>query len=465
MVESFVGKGPLVTVYVPCRNYGRFLRQAAESVQRQLYSNWEMVIFDEASDDDTTAIATQLQRTDPDRIRLVQNPKPRGLQWIANCALEIANGKYLVRLDADDWLDESALLVMVAKLESDEKIGLVYGNYYYTDVDGKILGVERGYDIDAEEKSGQLPPHGACTMVRTRALKAVGGYSEDINAQDGWELWFKLRSRVKAANLDTPVFYYRQHSTSLSRDSQRLLTARSKILSRLCDSLEGSYKPTCLAVIGARESYPDFPGVPYHEVDGQSLLERAMRSAAEATRVTDVVVTSDSEKVLAFAEQLERDGRVPSHRRQLRQVSAVDSAVPLRDILSEAAVGYRTVHGSPPDCLAFLSIHAFNRRAEHVDKALSVLRLTECDSVVSVHQEREPVFTHGQQGLRLLNPGRLEELSYVRERLYRFNGAILAIWNEVIDMGSLLGESVAYIEMSAKDSVQLKADAVSAFSL
>lgn len=465
MADSFVDSGPLVTVYVPCRNYGRFLRQAVESVQRQLYANWEMIIFDEASDDDTREIAEALQRADPRRIRLVHNEQPRGLQWIANRALETANGKYLVRLDADDWLDASALLVMVAKLESDDDLGLVYGNYYYTDADGQILGVERGYDINAEERSGQVPPHGACTMVRTRALKAVGGYSEDIDAQDGWELWFKLRHRVKAANLDTPIFYYRQHSTSLSRDSQRLLTARSKILSRLCDTLEGSYKPTCLAVIGARESYPDFPGVPYHEVDGQSLLERAILSATGASRITDTVVTSDSERVLAFAEQLERDGRVPPHRRQLRQTAAVESAVPLREILSEAAAGYRGVHDSAPDCLVFLSIHAFNRRAEHVDKALSVLRLTECDSVVSVHQEREPVFTHGQQGLRLLNPGRLEELSYVRERLYRFNGAIIGLWHEVISMSSLLGENIAYIEMSGKDSIQLKADAVSAFSL
>ncbi|MFL9839869.1 glycosyltransferase [Sphingomonas sp. ST-64] len=465
MADNFLANGPLVTVYIPCRNYGRFLRQAIESVQRQLYANWEIILFDEASKDDTHEIADDFQRADPARIQVVHNATPRGLQWIANRAIETAKGKYLVRLDADDWLDESALLAMVAKLESDPALGLVYGNYYYTDAEGNILGVERGYDIDAEETSGHLPPHGACTMVRTRALKAVGGYSEDINAQDGWELWFKLRGRVKAANLDTPIFYYRQHTTSLSRDSQRLLMARTKILARLCNTLEGSYKPTCLAVIGVRESYPDFPGVPYHQVDGQSLLERAVRSASEATRVTDVVVTSESEAVLAFSEQLERDGRVPPHRRQLRQVAAAESAVPLREILSEASAGYRAVHACDPDSLAFLSIHAFNRRAEHVDKALSVLRLTECDSVVSVHQEREPVFSHGQQGLRLLNPGRLEELSYVRERLYRFNGAILALWNEVIEMGSLLGESVAYIEMSAKDSVQLKADTVSAFSL
>lgn len=83
MVDSFVAAGPLVTVYVPCHNYARFLLQAVESVQRQLYANWEMIIFDEASEDETRRIAEALQGSDPDRIRVVCNEKPRGLQWIA----------------------------------------------------------------------------------------------------------------------------------------------------------------------------------------------------------------------------------------------------------------------------------------------------------------------------------------------------------------------------------------------
>ena len=58
-------------------------------------------------------------------------------------------------------------------------------------------------------------PHGACTMFRTRALKNVGGYSEDANAQDGWDLWYKLAERIGAINIQTPVFYYRQHGKSM----------------------------------------------------------------------------------------------------------------------------------------------------------------------------------------------------------------------------------------------------------
>ena len=134
---------PLVTIYVPCRNYGRFLKQSVDSVINQLYPNWELIIIDEASTDDTQQIAKSLSDTDSGRIKFIHNKEPLGLQKLANAVLGIANGKYMMRLDADDWLDECALLLMVSKLEKSAKAGLVYGNYFYTDEDGRVLGMEK----------------------------------------------------------------------------------------------------------------------------------------------------------------------------------------------------------------------------------------------------------------------------------------------------------------------------------
>ena len=295
---------PLVTIYIPCGNYGRFLRQSVESVFTQLYTNWELIIIDEASTDDTAVISRDLCSRSPEKITFVQNKKSIGLQKIANNVLDVANGKYLVRLDADDWFDECALLLMVAKLEATPNVGLVYGNYFYTDPEGKTLGIERRWKIKNEDIGGHLPPHGACTMFRTRSLKAAGGYSEDISAQDGWELWYKLYQRVGAINLDIPLFYYRQHSSSLSRDSKRLLEARSRIFDRISSNLEGDYKPTVIAVIPVRESYPGFEGVPYKLHNGVSLLARAISEAATSDKISATIVSSESQEVLNYAEVL-----------------------------------------------------------------------------------------------------------------------------------------------------------------
>lgn len=454
MTTMFDG-APLVTVYLPCRNYGAYLARAIASVREQVYPHWELLVFDEASDDDSLAIAQHHARED-DRIKVFHNESPQGLQRIANRALELAQGRYIVRLDADDWFDESALLVLVAKMETDDKLGLVFGNYYYTAPDGRVLGMERRRKLGDEDASGNVPPHGACTMVRTRVLKAVGGYSEDVNAQDGWELWYKLLHRTQVASIDTPVFYYRQHEQSLSRDADRLLSARAKIMDKARSRIDGSYRPSCLAVIPVKADYPGFPGVPFETIGKRSLLEWAVRSAQGAEGVTAVAVSTDDERVLEFSERLEGEGRVGPHLRLRRPPELSGSHIRLREILVHAGERYRELNGVFPDVLAFLSLHAPLRRAEHVDKALNVLRIGHSDSVVSVIEEGEPMFTPGRDGLELLNPGRFEEVAYERERLYRFNGAIIAAWWEVLAGGDIFGKKVGYIEMSKDVSMQIK---------
>ena len=448
--------GPLVTVYVTCRNYARYLPVAVNSVLAQLYPNWELFIVDDASDDETRVIAERYAREHADRIRVIANDAPRGLQRIANDVLGRCQGRYIVRLDADDWFDESALLLMVAKLESDPGIGLVYGNYFYVDPDGNVIGVERRHTLGVEDTAGHLPPHGACTMVRTRVLKAVGGYSEDVDAQDGWDLWHKLVPRVQAASLEAPLFYYRQHASSMSRDATRLLNARARIMSQARARLDGPYTPSCFAVIPVRESYPGFEGVPFREIGGRTLLELALQSANGAKNVTSFAVSSESERVLEASAAMARDGLVRPHMQIRRSAESGRSHIRLREILLHACEAYQAEHGTHPDIVLFLSVHAPLRNSAHVDKALDVLRIHACDSVVSVAEDPEPTFAHGQEGLRLLNPGRFEELTLERERLYKFNGAVIAMWWEVLAEGHLFGERVGYIEMSENESAQVK---------
>jgi len=448
---------PLVTIYVPCRNYGRFLAQCIESVLSQLYENWELIIVDEASSDNTSTIAEEFARKDPNRIVFVKNHKPLGLQKLSNYILGRANGKYMMRLDADDWLDETALLSMVTKLENNPNIGMVYGNYFYADIDGNVLDVEYRHKLGVEDMAGHLAPHGACTMFSTRALKNVRGYSESVNAQDGWDIWYKLFNRVGAASLSVPMFYYRQHGDSMSRDSKRLLDARNGIFKRISKGLEGDYDITCIAIIPVRESYPDFKNVPYREFAGQSLLERAILVAAGSEKVDGVVVSSESQNVLDYSKRLEEEGKVPKHLRLKRSKNtAMSKDIPIHSFMLEAGEFYENVKGITPDIITFLNLHAVCRQTQHIDTALNVLRITESDSVVSVQEEREPIFSHGENGLNLLNPGRFRDLTFDRERLYHFNGSIISTWWQVLKTDSVFGKKIGYFEMSSGESVQVK---------
>ena len=452
-----MNSSPLVSIYIPCRNYGKFLSQSIESVINQIYTNWELFIIDEGSSDETLLIANKYKMDNPDRISVIKNDKSVGLQKLSNHILRIANGKYMMRLDADDWLNECALLVMTAKLEIDPNIGLVYGNYFYVDYKGKVLDMENRHKLGEEDAAGHLAPHGACTMFLTRALKSVGGYSENVNAQDGWDLWYKLFKRTGAASLDIPIFYYRQHGESMSLNQKRLLNARTTIFNDVNKNLEGDYNISCAAVIPVRESYDNFANVPYQKLNGVSLLEKAILSAANSEKINDVIISSESQKVLDYSLSLEKEGRVPKHFRLKRSSSHESSRnIPIQNLMLEAGDYYKELKGEMPDVIMFLNLHAFYRETTHIDAALSILKITESDSVVSVKEERDPMFSHGVNGLNLLNPGRFKDLIFDRERLYRFNGAIIATWTEILKSHSVFGEQIGYIEMPLEQSIQVK---------
>tara|TARA_B100001059_G_scaffold81784_1_gene79836 strand:- start:9307 stop:10680 length:1374 start_codon:yes stop_codon:yes gene_type:complete len=446
---------PLVTIYIPSKNYGKFLEKSIQSVISQIYTNWELIIIDEGSSDNTKTIAKNFVKKYPSKIKFIRNNKPVGLQKIANNVLDNANGKYMIRLDADDWLNEIAIFIMVEKLENNLNAGIAYGNYFYTDENGKIIGVETRYELDIEDTAGHLPPHGACTLFETNALKKAGGYSEKVDAQDGWDLWYKLYKKIGAISLDLPLFYYRQHSKSLSNDNDRLLSARAKIFEEIRKKKKENYKPKVLAVIPVKESYPNLKNVPYQKINGRTLLEIAIENALNSDQIDQLIVSSESQNVLNFSQQLEEDNLVPLHNRLLRKDNSSNN-IPITDFLISAAEFYFKKNGNYPDILVYLSLHAINRRTKHIDNAINSLIVSESDSVVSVQEEREPMFNYGKSGLNLINPGRFKDLSFDKERLYRFNGSIIASLWENISRNDLFGIKTSFIEMNNKDSIQIK---------
>ena len=448
-------KEPLVSIYIPCKDYGEYLSNAIDSVVNQVYTNWELIIINEGSNDNTSKIARSYQKKYPNQISLIEHNKPIGLQKVANKVLDIAKGKYVVRLDADDWFHELALFAMVSKIEENPKAGIIYGNYFYTNEDGKILGIESRPQLGKEDLVGHLPPHGACTLFDKKILINEGGYFEEVDAQDGWDLWYKLFKKVEAISLDLPLFYYRQHEKSLSKDNNRLLNARAKIFEKIRKKSPQQTSPIVVAVLPVKESYPNLKNVPYKTINGRSLLEIAISNALMSDQINDLIISSESQRVLNFSKELEIKKLVPKHQRILRK-NISSRNIPITDFLISASKHFKNVNGKYPDILVYLSLHAINRRAEHIDQAINNLIISESDSVVSVQEEREPMFNYKESGLNLINPGRFKDLSFDKERLYRFNGSIIAsLWNN-ISKNNLFGQKTSFIEMNHNDSIQTK---------
>ena len=147
-----------VTVYIPCRDYGRFLDQAVASVASQTFRAWELLIIDDGSGDQTADVAKRWAVRDK-RIRFLRHESSRGLPACGNVALDHAKGDYIMRLDADDYLDESALLVLASYLDQHPDIMLVYPNYVITDMNGRHLGIEHRKRVGTEAELLDLPSH------------------------------------------------------------------------------------------------------------------------------------------------------------------------------------------------------------------------------------------------------------------------------------------------------------------
>lgn len=441
----------LVTIYIPCRNYGRFLEQAINSVIDQVYSDWELFLIDEGSTDNTREIINEAYDRFPSRIHPILHEEPVGLQRVANKVLSICAGEYIMRLDADDWLDCHALLLMTSYFQRCSDLGVVFGDYFLVDANGRALAIEQSSDVTNECTSNHRPPHGACTMVKTRDLKCVGGYSEDLDAQDGWDLWFKLIRCFKAQHIALPIFYYRQHTDSMSKDFDRLANARAKIFKKLLSN-NGSYKPRVLAIVGAKETYSRAERVPFKQLNGQSLIEKALFELGLSESVTDILVSSDSDRVLEFTRELASIGRVPDHFRLLRSLDVPETIFPLDEILRSGVEFFCRETNNRPDIILFCGIHTSGLRASSVDKSINILMASFSDSVISVCEERDMLFRASDSGMQVLNRGRVQGVTHSHERLYRYNGVLVGLWFDQLQFRNILGEKISYIEMSKIES-------------
>src|SRR6476469_7183143 len=192
-------KSPLVTVYITNYNYGRFIKQAIESVLNQTFENIELCIIDDGSTDDSKSIIEEYSTLNNVQIIYQRN---KGLNISNNIALRIANGKYIMRLDADDFLVPSAIEEMVNVLEADTAVALVFPDYYLIDENNKRIGQVRRFNFKEEVTLPDLPAHGACTMIRKELLLELGGYDEQFSCQDGYDLWIKFITKYKVENIN-----------------------------------------------------------------------------------------------------------------------------------------------------------------------------------------------------------------------------------------------------------------------
>ena len=125
-----------VTVYIPCYNYGNYLSRAIESVLKQTFEDWELLIFDDNSEDNTQEVISKYKHFPSVR---AFKTKRIGLCKIANLAIKESRGDFLIRLDADDIFNENILEILVNYFNKNKDLALIFPDYYLINESGEIF--------------------------------------------------------------------------------------------------------------------------------------------------------------------------------------------------------------------------------------------------------------------------------------------------------------------------------------
>lgn len=211
---------PIVSVITPAYDAARFIEAAIRSVQEQTFRDWEMIVVDDGSRDETRAIVERLRAADP-RVQLVASSGNRGAAEARNAGLERARGRYVAFLDSDDlWLPhklERQLEFMRAR-----DAGFCFAEYSYIDEDGVRIG--RRVRVPASVGYEDLLKNtiiGCLTVVldreRTGPLRMPA-----LSQHEDLSLWFALLKRgLRAQGIQEELALYRIVRRSASRDKVR----------------------------------------------------------------------------------------------------------------------------------------------------------------------------------------------------------------------------------------------------
>lgn len=408
---------PLVTVYVTSYNYGRYIRQAIDSVLVQTLQDFELIIIDDGSTDDSRGIIETYTGHPKIRPIFQQN---KGLNVTNNIALRAARGRYIMRLDADDWLDPHAIEVLSNVLERNSEVGLVFPDYYLVDAEGNVTEQVRRHDFDDVTLFDQ-PAHGACTMIRCDCLREIGGYDESFRCQDGYDLWIRFIEHFEVRNVNLPLFFYRQHGSSLTRNEERILATRSEIVRRMAERKGAALK--VLAIVAVRGPSVD-PASPALKILGdKSLLDWTLLAACEARRVSKVVLSTPDPQLIAQAERFADKGLLAIERPAL----LANANTPLKATMRHA-LELAEAFGEHYDAVFQLSIESPLRAARHLDAAIEVMELFDTDIVIGVRTETDNFYRHNGHGLTAVSEA--NRLRLEREDIYREVGSMRLLRRE-----------------------------------
>ncbi len=209
---------PLVSVIMPAYNAQEYIKSAIESILKQTFTNFELIIIDDSSTDKTSTIINSFKKKDS-RIKVLKNNSKRNIAYVLNMGIEDAQANSIARMDADDIAMPDRLELQYKLLHSKANIAVVGANIIIIDVYGKKTAI-RTYPESSQNLKKCLfrysPFAHPVVMFRKDFFEEVGKYNPRYSPTEDLDLWFRLGKKYQFATVPKALLLYRVHEKSSS---------------------------------------------------------------------------------------------------------------------------------------------------------------------------------------------------------------------------------------------------------
>lgn len=219
-MDKNIDQKPKVSVLMVTYNQGRYIGDAIKSVQNQDYPNWELIIMDDASTDNTKLVVDEFVKDDS-RIKYYRQDTNQYIIKNRNDGLTHADSMFLAILDSDDiWSDKNKLSKQVSFMLNNPDYVVIGTQTETIDEDGNKIGAIIAETTDENIRAKILRRNqfvNSSVLMTTYLVKEVGGYSKNLEIGEDYDLFLKLGKKGKFANLRDFCTLYRVHKNGVTK--------------------------------------------------------------------------------------------------------------------------------------------------------------------------------------------------------------------------------------------------------
>jgi len=221
---------PLVSVIMPFYNSEAFIKKSVLSILNQTYRNFELIIINDCSTDNSLQIVKSFR--DP-RIRVINNLKHIGVAATLNRGLHLAQSRLIARMDADDIALRNRFATQIEFLRKHPDVVLVGTWATLINEQGRKIKIKKLPENSQEIKSHILrynPFIHSTIMLRKPVLKSTGAYDERYNGAEDYDLFLRIVGKYKTANIKQPLLLYRISRSSVTFRQLKKVELRSLLV-------------------------------------------------------------------------------------------------------------------------------------------------------------------------------------------------------------------------------------------